>query len=855
MIGRFFFAVCLVISVTAYGQVDKVIIKREFNNAPLSEVIQFLEEVSGEKFSYSNSSLPLQEDVTITFDHQSLTQALDKLTEVVPIKYKIINKKVVLMYNTLKQTIRGTIRDESTQSPIIGATVTVLGTEPLLGAASDIEGNFRIEGVSLGRRSLKVSYIGYEEKILPNILIGSGKEAIININLTESITQMDEIVILDKGVASLPVNDMAQVSARSFTVEETKRFPISLGDPLRLASSFAGVVNQDDTNNGIVIRGNTPRGILWKLDGIEIPSPNHFSSEGASSGGISMFSTQVISRSDFFTGAFAPEYGNATAGVFDINLRQGNNQKRENTVQAGLLGLDVSSEGPIMAGKKSSYLFNYRYSTLGILTQLGLDLLDPDEKTAFQDLSFKLNFPTKSLGTFSVFGLGGKSSITNDFFPESGREEYSMGVVGLTNQFNIDKKSFVKMTVAASGTKVIDDFFLKGDEPFSSTKDFRKTFGRAFIQVNRKFSAKNVVEGGFTYSLLNYSFQDREEAPLAPPPYDSFSPFDEKGDTGSKQAYLSWRLRLSDKLSFVNGVHMLHFDLTGESSWEPRSSLRWQVEPDKALSLGFGKHSRIESLEYYFGNFIANNGAILKNNTNLGLTKSNHFVIGYEKAFNDKAYFRTEVYYQHLYNVPVFLDSLRNAFSTLNLTDGYTSEQLINAGTGRNYGVEFTFERTFADSYYYLINLSIYSSKYRARDGAEWDTRFNGNGATNWLFGKEFNVGKNAFNNILGVSMKMTWAGNKRYTPINVNASRQFNQEIRPIGQNYKAKYPDYTRTDLQISFRRNTKKTTSEWRLDVQNLLGKKNVLYDFYSVGGRRVVQEKGVGIIPVLSYRLEF
>lgn len=837
------------------AQTHSTIIRREFTKAPLRDVIKYLEDVSGQQFSYSNSALPLDQEITISFNTYSLTEALDKLVEEVPLSYKVINKRVVLMYNTLKQTIRGTIRDESSHIPIIGATVMIIDSDPILGSASDVNGNFKIEGVPLGRRSIKVSYIGYEDRIIPNLLIGSGKELVLNIDLVESVLQMDEIIIMDDGVVSLPVNDMAQVSARSFTVEETKRFPIGLGDPMRLASSFAGVVSQDDVNNEIVVRGNTPRGILWKLDGVEIPSPNHFSSEGTSSGGISMFSTQVISRSDFFTGAFAPEYGNATAGVFDIHLRNGNNERSENTIQAGLLGLDVSAEGPFVAGKKSSYLFNYRYSTLAMLNEIGLDILDENEKTSFQDFSFKLNFPTRSVGVFSVFGLGGKSSITNQFFPETGKEVYNMGVIGLTNQFNLDKKSFVRATLSMSGTQVVDDFFLAGDSPFAETKDFSKSYKRAFVQVNRKFSAKHLLEAGFTYSLLDFNFVNSVQNPLAPPPFNNYSPFDDSGNTASKQGYFSWKYRVNNKLTLVNGLHWLHFNLNGESSYEPRSSLRWQMEDDKSLTAGFGVHSRIESLEYYFGNFIADNGARLQHNRDLGLTKSNHFVIGYEKAFNEKAYFRTEIYYQYLFNVPVFLDSLQNAFSTLNLSDGYAVQQLINAGTGKNFGIEFTFERSFADNYYYLMNLSLYESKYKARDGAEWDTRFNGNAASNFLFGKEFNVGRNARNNILGVSMKMTWAGNKRYTPINLVASKQLDREVRSIVNTFKSKYPDYTRTDLQISYRRNTKRTTSEWRLDVQNLFGKENVLYDFYSVPGERVVQEKGVGIIPVLSYRLEF
>ena len=79
------------------------------------------------------------------------------------------------------------------------------------------------------------------------------------------------------------INKMATVSARTFSVEETKRYAGSIDDPARMASSYAGV-GVVDGNNDLVIRGNSPRGMLWRMEGLEIPNPNHFSSQGASGG-------------------------------------------------------------------------------------------------------------------------------------------------------------------------------------------------------------------------------------------------------------------------------------------------------------------------------------------------------------------------------------------------------------------------------------------------------------------------------------------------------------------------------------------------------------------------------------------
>ncbi|MEQ8424435.1 MAG: carboxypeptidase-like regulatory domain-containing protein [Cyclobacteriaceae bacterium] len=832
----------------------EVKITREFVDAPLHEVIKYLEQVSGQQFSYSSSTIPLKQAITISFNNISLTQALEKLSEVVPLTYKLISGKVVLMYNPLKQTIRGSIRDQTTQSPIIGATVAVLDLQPILGAATDVDGNFTIENVPLGRRNLKVSFIGYEDKLLSGILLGSGKELVLEIEMVESVIQMQELIVTDQNIANLPVNEMAAVSAMSFTVEETKRFPVGLGDPLRLASSFAGVVSSDDINNEIVIRGNTPRGILWKLDGVEIPGPNHFSNEGAASGGISMFSTQVISRSDFFTGAFAPEYGNATAGVFDIHLRKGNNQKQENTTQIGLLGVDVSSEGPFQEGKRSSYLFNYRYSTLAILDKIGLVIQDENETNVFQDLSFKLNFPTRAIGNFSLFGLGGLSSFKNIEPGLNDQEDYNMGVLGFSNQVNLSESSFLKTTLSYSGTSIVDDLIEIFDRPVSNVNKLTKSYTRASVLLNKKFNARHLLETGATYSLLSYSFSSQFNDPANPPPYDSYRLFDEEGDSGSEQAFVSWKYRVSPKISLVNGVHWLRFDLTGESSLEPRSSIKWQLGSDKSLSFAYGLHSRIESLQYYLGNFIAADGTKTQYNTNLGLTKSQHFVTGFEKTFRNNAYFKTEVYFQDLFNVPVLPDSVQSIFSTLNISDGFTTYPLINSGSGRNYGIEFTVEKKFFRGSYYLMNLSLYQSKYKVQDGVERDTKYNGNYAFNALWGKEFAVGKNGSNS-LGFSSKFSYAGNKRYTPINLVASNQQGREVRPVADAWSTKYPAHIRFDIQVSYRRNKRKTTSEWRLDLQNMGNRKNILYDYYSSQARAIFQETQIGLVPVLSYRLEF
>lgn len=832
-----------------------------FHELPLEKVLNYFEEQSDYTFSYSSNAIPMDEKVTLKEQGISFWDALDESLRYLPVSYEVVNKNIVLKYIELSQTIRGTILDKDTQQPIFGATVLVVGSDPLIGATTDVNGRYRMNNVPVGRLTLHYSYLGYEENAVPNVLLGSGKELILDVQLVESVIKMEEVVVSATGIGSQPLNEMGMISGRSFTVEETKRYPISIGDPMRLASSFAGVMGTDDDSNEIIIRGNSPRGILWKMEGVEIPNPNHFSSEGSSSGGISMFSTQVISRSDFYTGAFAPIYGNVLSGVFDINLRKGNNEKHEHTIQAGLLGIDLSSEGPVNQKAGSSYLFNYRYSTLAILSDLELVEIDENEKNTFQDLAFKLNFPTEKLGTFSIFGMGGlsKYSRTGESFRED-VEKYNMGVIGVSNDYILNSNTFIKTSLSVSGTEVGNDEYIKYRQDtfrvdYNNRESFKKSFTRGSIILNKKFNSRHMLELGTVISRLDYDFVETEHNINNEDPFVDLELFNDEGASGTQQAFISWKYRITEQLSLVNGLHYFRFSFTGEDSWEPRSSLKWQFKENQSISAGFGMHSRLESLEYYLGNYINPDGSTVDHNSGLGMSKANHFVLGYDRVLSPSLYFKTEVYYQYLYNIPISNDPQYGWFSAINSSDDYATLPLDNDGSGVNYGLELTLDKRFSRNYYFMINGSLFESKYKGGDGIERNTRFNGNFTYHALGGKEWKVGKNGRNNIFGVSAKASYAGNQRLIPIDLPESMNQGRQVNDFDRAYEESAPNFFRLDLQVSFRRNRPKSTSEWRLDLQNVTNRANFGEQYYAESLGQIVTEAQFGLIPILSYRIEF
>lgn len=252
------------------------------------------------------------------------------------------------------QTIRGTVIDKQSQTQIPGANVILLGSDPVKGSASDAGGRFKISDVKVGRYDLKITYMGYKEIVMPNVEVTAGKEVVLEIGMEENISSLEEVVV-SGSKKNETQNEMVTVSGRSFSMEEVNRYAGGRSDPSRLAANFAGVSSPDDSRNDIVIRGNSPTGVLWRIEGLNIPNPNHFSTVGTTGGPVSAINTNVIKNSDFFTSAFPAEYGNANAGVFDLGFRSGNSEKFEHTIQIGALtGVEAMTEGPI--NKKKRFL-------------------------------------------------------------------------------------------------------------------------------------------------------------------------------------------------------------------------------------------------------------------------------------------------------------------------------------------------------------------------------------------------------------------------------------------------------------------------------------------------------------------
>jgi hypothetical protein len=771
--------------------------------------------------------------------------------------------------------IRGQVVDKDSKYPIIGANITVVNSDPLIGAKTDVNGYFILPNVPLGRVTIRASYIGYKDAYANDILVIVGRENQLNIELEEKVSEIKEITVTDKkteqGAAK---NEFAAVSARSFDVEETSKFSGSRNDPARMASNFAGVSGANDARNDIIIRGNSPTGLLWRLDGLDIPSPNHFASFGSSGGPVSMLNNNTLARSDFFTAAWPAEYGDALSGVFDLKMRSGNKDRYEFLGQIGFNGIEVGAEGPFAKNKSNAtFLINYRYSTLGLFKLLGANtFLAGGAVPMYQDLSFKIDVPTKKAGIFRLFGLGGLSSIAllGSEAEGSGSNLYGnenenlfnkvqTGIMGFSHTYFLTPKSYIRTTLGVSHQRQqasIDTIGIinRTDVVPYERVSLRQNKYTAHIVYNNKLDAKNTIMGGIISNVYDVKFSDSISLDNVFKPRIAGS-----GYSDLLEGYLTWQHKFGDRLVLNIGAHSQYFTLSNSAAIEPRIGARYQLTPTQFLSIGYGLHDELQPLPTYYNYDTSSAGNGKPTNLHMGFSRSNHLVLGHEATFKGGFHIKTEIYFQYLDKIPV--DPFSSSFSMLNAGADFSSPgnpYLVNKGVGRNYGLELTLEKFYSKGYYFLITGSLFQSEYKGSDGIWRNTAFNGHYVANALGGYEYKFGgkkKKVKRNTIALDGKFTVAGGRYYTPIDVVQSAAQGQEVLLNDQAFSQEYPLYLRLDLKLSYRISLDKITHEFSIDCQNVTNRQNVFIKTYDIRTNSLVTQYQQGIFPLPQYRILF
>jgi CarboxypepD_reg-like domain/TonB-dependent Receptor Plug Domain len=764
--------------------------------------------------------------------------------------------------NLLTQTVKGKITDTQSGAALSDATITIEG-ENNKTVLADKNGDFKIEKVSIGRKTIRISLIGYEDAVISNIEVTSSKEVVLEIKLIENIKKLDEVVIKAGKPKNRALNEAAVVSARQFSVDEAVRYSGTRNDPSRMAQNFAGVSGGNDARNDIIIRGNSPSGVLWRMDGIDIPNPNHYSTLGSTGGPVTILNTNTLKNSDFITSAFPAQYGNAIAGVFDLNMRNGNNEKYEFLGQLGFNGFEFGAEGPLSKKNKSSFLINYRYSLVAVIQKVGLNVGTGSATPYYQDINFKLNIPTKKAGVFSVFGLGGESHIkfeaadddnlysTNDGSLRERTFNSVTGVVGLTHTYFFNPNTSGKIILAASGlgSKYREDFYnsTRIDKTAFYKKNTQLKYTAGYI-LNKKINAKNRITTGVTADINKLKLRNDYI-----PDGDSvlFTFFDTNRNTALIRSFINYTYRFSDKISTNIGLYYQVFTLNNSMSLEPRMNIRYQLSKNQSLSFGAGLHSQVQPLEVYF--YKTKSGDDDLSNKELKMVKTTHAVLGYDINFSKTLRLKTEIYGQYIFNAAV--EKNASSFSMLNAgADFYFPDKtnLVNNGKGYNYGAELTIEKFLEKGFYYLVTASLFQSQYKGSDNVWRNTAFNSNFAVNLLAGKEFAINTRSS---FGVDTKLTSAGGQRYSPFNITASEAAGYVVFKESEAYSLQHSNYLRWDLKFSYTKNGRKATQKWYVDLQNLSNRNNVYIRTLNPKSGKESIINQIGFFPNINYSITF
>jgi hypothetical protein len=857
------FAVLFFILILPFAQLHAQNIQVEASQS-LRTLFETVEKQSSYRFIVSEDDIELDVNPEIQAGSYALDTLMQLLANKQQFQFKKINNYIVI---TLKeevpsegfsQTIKGVVLDGQTDLPLPTANLVLFG-EKTIGSISDNKGYFTIKA-SIGRQELVVSFIGYETQKIP-LLLNTGQEPYLEIKLEPLVSELEEVEIKATHEKAKPLNEAIYVSGRSFSLDEAYRYAGTLGDPARMVRSYAGVVPARDDRNDIIIRGNSPTGLQWRLDDIEIPNPNHYGGIGLTGNTVTLLNINLLDNSDFLTGAFPSEYGNALAGVFDLRLRKPNPDKHQFRIQTGWNGFEGGAEGPISRSNKSTYSATYRYSFLDIMNRLGVDL---GVLPQYQDFTAKVDIPVSDKLNISAVGIWGTSFIEID--DHSLEEEERMGlngqhlktgsdiaILGLNTKYRLGKSTLLKTGFSFLANKVsteIDTFNYATDASAATfAESSSETKYSFFSEINHFANKRSRFKAGVRWDTYAINYQ--QEGVFANGTFQTL--ISSKDYLNLTRVYAEQEYKFTTRLKGRAGLHAQHLFLNNSFALEPRLGLQYALKENQFLSFSYGNHHQMQPRNVYFVQSITPEGTELTNQ-NLDFSGAHHFVLGYDYILNQDWRLKTEAYWQSLSSVPVSQDP-NATFSMLNVGADFfipLVDSLVNDGRGRNYGVELTLEKFLSKNYYMMLNTSLFQSEYQPADGLWRSTAFNLNYIVNAMGGYEYWINKKI---AVGADFKLTYAGGRPYLPVDEIASVAQGEVVFDNSRAFEERYPAYFRTDLKIYYRLNYRKVYVEFAVDFQNLTNQQNIFSREFipATGAYRTIYQ--MGFFPMYTSRILF
>lgn len=771
-----------------------------------------------------------------------------------------------------KGVFTGRIFDESTESPLIAVSVMIEGTA--LGTAANNQGNFYIENIPPGLYDVRFAMIGYETRVISNVVINPGKTTTLDIYLKSTVLETEGVQV---SAGYFHEAKDAVVSNRSVDYEEIRMDPGSAEDIQRVMQALPAVVSGSDQYNEIIVRGGIPGENLFLMDNIEIPNPNHFAHQGSGGGPINMINTNFVRQVDFYAGAFPARYGDKASSVMDISLRDGNQKEYAGNAYLGMAGAGILFEGPIQNGK-GSFITSFRKSFLDlIISSTGLTAV-PHYYNLQGKLSYNLN-PNNKLIVNGIYG-NDNIFIEND----EGEGGYSRGAenvdaryyqyaIGMTWRHLYSDKGFMKLTLSQAlnhyneyvwediNTPVYDNFStetertIRAEWTFLPDKALEFNFGgnAKSIPVHLKqwADADTIFQYRYDPSIPHWTYLGIYRA------YDVWQT-DFETTTSKAALFGQTKWHLLPRTTISAGLRWEYFDLIHQSAVDPRLGLSYSFNPGTQINLAYGQHHQSPA----YIDVTANPA-----NTDLQFKRTRQIVLGFERLLREDIRGTFEVYYKTYHDVPVFLAS-----STSDPYDAYYG-RMINAGKGYAKGLEFFLQKKSSENYHFTISYSYSISKATdPRNGAEYNWDYDFRHIFTLISGWKFSLFHKAwYQNLkhnfwyqlvdwmlplgdqVDISIRWRYLGGRPYTERTyVGTLRNWIIDAEtPLNG---LRYPAYHRLDLRIDKRYMFNGWNMVTYFDIMNVYNRDNIWEYSYNSDGevKRILQYQ---TFPVGGITIEF
>jgi len=744
-----------------------------------------------------------------------------------------------LMAMPYKGTLTGKITDAENKTPLPGVSVVIKGT--VLGATTDINGEYKIENLKAGSYVVSYSFIGFKTITQTDVIIRSDKTTYLDVQLYTSTVEMKAVEI--KG-GYFTNTEAKPLSAVEFSSEEIRRAPGTAGDVSRILFSLPSVAKLNDGKNSLMVRGGSPIENAFYLDNIEIPNINHFPLAGSTDGLMGILNVDFVKDITFNSGGFSPVYGDKLSSVMDISYREGDKKQFNGQINLSYNGLSGQVEGPV--SEKGSFFFAANKSYLDLIMK---SFANNYPAPNYYDLQGKISYQVNEHNRLSllsvyaddVYDYGHDKAVSSEL-NQYGRQNSISNTTGInwlaiwsgkgysTTSFS---NSYIKNDVKLLETKTQQDY-LKN----TSVENELRLRNINYFNFNNYNKLELGIEVKYGINEFRYTFGktlNRYNDSI------NNSAVNNNLRTLKGSTFAVYHAKLTDKLTVSPGARIDYFDYNKKTLFAPRILATYQLDDITSLNASYGIfYQNLPSL-------ILAQSDMFKN---LKTPKAEHYVLGFSRLLTENTRLTIELYRKNYSYFPIDPETPKDFLFDEVVTNGIFTghNSLVDNGKAHSTGIEIMVQKKLAEDIYGMASASYSRSRYSDLNGT-WRDR---------IYDNRFNFaveGGYKPNDEWEYSLRWVYAGGAPYTPFDVQKSWQEDKAIVDQNRINGSRLPDYHALNLRVDKRFFYEKTNLVLYLSIWNVYNRSNVSAYTWNEVKNKLAKDIGWNTTPVFGVKYEF